>query len=114
MDRHAKARHIQQIISAVEQTQHHAFTICRRQRADAHINRAIAKPEGGSAILRHQAFRHIHAANDFDATNQRTINRWRYGMTLVQHAVDAVTNQHLVSGGLDMQIAGAHLHRRKQ
>ena len=57
----------------VEQTHHHAFTMTRRQRRDAHVHRPAGDAQHDAAILRQTFFGDVELGHDFYARHHRRV-----------------------------------------
>ena len=96
---------------AVEQAHDHAFAIQRGQRRDAQIDLAPQRLDLDAAVLRQPALGDVQAGHQLHAGDNRGFQFARRGLLLVQHAINAKADAKLPFEGLEVNVAGAPLHR---
>ncbi len=98
----------------VQQTHYDAFTVRRGDRAETHIDLAVAQANRGPAILGQAPFGDIHLAHDLDATDDRVLYPTGNRIHVVEDAVDAEAHLHAIRIGLEVHIRGTQLECLKQ
>ena len=96
----------------IEHTEHGVFAVDGRHDGDAEIDQPGFVAHAETAVLRDAALGDIEFAHDLDARNDGGVPVLRDGRHgVVQHAVDAVLDDHFLIAGLDVDIAGAPFER---
>ena len=86
---HAQAFERELRLGLVEQAQHRALAVRRRQRRDAHVDRAAADAQRDAAVLRQALLGDVELGHDLQARDQRRVQRAVRLHHLAQRAVDA-------------------------
>ena len=84
------------------------------QRADPHIDRARADAQRDAAVLRQALFGNVEFGHDFQARNQRRMQRPIRLHHVAQRAVDAKAHGGMALVGFDVDVAGTVAHRLRQ
>ena len=96
----------------IEHAKHGVFAVNRGHDRDAEIDQAALVAHAETAVLRHAALGDIQLAHDLDARNDRGVPVLRDGRHgVMQHAVDAVLDDHFLIARLDVDIARAPFER---
>ena len=90
----------------IEQTQHHALAVARRQGGDAHVDGASANAQRHAPILRNALFGDIQARHHLNARDQQRGEAALGAQDFAQDAVDAKANLQVALIGFDMNIRG--------
>ena len=91
----------------VQQPQHCALAMGAGQRADPHIHRAGADAQADAAVLRQTLFRNIQVRHDFQAGNQRGVQRPVGLHHLAQGTIDPKAHTGMALVRLDVNVTGA-------
>ena len=94
---------------AVEDTQHDALAVERRQRRDAEVDLLAHHAELDAAVLRQAPLGDVELRHDLDARHDGRLQPARRRLDVVQHAVDAVADLELVLERLDVDVGRALL-----
>ena len=98
----------------VEQAQHDALAVPRRDRRDAHVDGAARDAQRDAAVLRQALLGDVELRHDLDARyDERRDGAFRL-QHLAQHAVDAEPHRHAVLVRLDVDVRGVVLDRLRQ
>ncbi len=98
----------------VEQAQHDALAVPRRDRRDAHVDGAARDSQRDAAVLRQALLGDVELRHDLDARHdERRDGAFRL-QHLAQHAVDAEPHRHAVLERLDVNVRGVVLDRLRQ
>ncbi len=98
----------------VEQAQHRAFAVRRRQGGDAHVDRTPADAQRDPAVLRQALFGDVELSHDFQARDQRGVQGLVRLHDFAQRAVDAKAHRAAALVGLDVDVARAVLRRLRE
>ena len=69
---------------------------------------AVAGLKGGAAVLGHAPFGDVHVAHDLDAADDPRLDLRGELAQLVEHAVDAATDEQRLGLGLEMDVGSLH------
>src|SRR5262249_23882629 len=94
---------------AVEDAEHDALAIERRQRRHAEIDLLAHQAELDAAVLGQAPLRDVELRHDLDARRDRRLQPPRWSLDVVQHAVDAVADLQLLLERLDVDVRRALL-----
>ena len=89
---------------AVEDAQHDALAVQRRQGRDAQVDLLAHHPQLDAAVLRQAALGDVELGHDLDARDDRGLQPARRRLDVVEHAVDAVADLDLVLERLDVDV----------
>ena len=94
----------------IEHAQHRVFSMDGRHDGDAEINGPPAVTHPEAPILRHAALGNIQLAHHLNARNDGGMVFFGNGLHgLLQHAINAVLDDHRIVARLNMNVAGAPL-----
>ena len=102
--RHAEGQQVEIDAVFIEQTQHHAFAVARRQGGDAHVDGASANAQRHATVLRNALFSDIKARHHLYARDQQRGEAALGAQDFAQYAVDAKANLQVAFIGFDMNI----------
>ena len=102
--RHAEGQQVEIDAVFIEQTQHHAFAVARRQGGDAHVDGASANAQRHATVLRNALFGDIKARHHLNARDQQRGEAALGAQDFAQYAVDAKANLQVAFIGFDMNI----------
>src|ERR1019366_6678983 len=98
----------------VEHAQHRIFAVHRGHDGDAEVDGAAEIAHAETPVLRDPALGNVQLAHDLDARDDGGMVLLGDGLHgLLQHAVNAVLDDHGVVARLDVDVAGAPLQRGK-
>ena len=113
-----EARHIEHQLVAVQEPHHELLAEQRRQDRDAEVDvfglAVLLIPDLDASVLGQPLFGDVEPGHDLHARNHRVAELHRRLHHGVEDAVDAVPDPELPLVGLDVDVAGALLDRRKQ
>ena len=112
--RHAEAGEVEPSGLLVEQPQHHALAVSRRQDRDAHVDRASGESQRDAPVLRLAFLGDVQARHDLDARNDHAVRHLRRLENVAQHPVPAETHHRAPLEGLDVNVGGALAHRLRE
>src|SRR6202035_3057282 len=95
----------------VENAHDDAFSQGGGDRRDAEIDIGAADRDLDAAVLRHAPFSNVELGHDLDARGHGGSHVERQHLRRLQQAVDTVTNEDEVDGGLDVNVGRPGLHR---
>ena len=104
---HAQAFQRELRFRLVQQAQHGAFAVRRRQCADAHVDGAAADAQGNAAVLWQALFGDVELGHDLQPADQRRMQRLVGLHHLAQRAVDTETHAAAAFIGFDVDVACA-------
>ena len=110
---HAKLRQREEHVRLVEQAHHHAFAVKHWDDAHAHVDLPATHVELDASVLRHATLRDVQARENLHTADDRRLEpvHLRRHRSLLQHAVDAIPDRHLVFVRLDVDVARTFVHR---
>ena len=95
----------------VQNPHHDGLAVRRRQDAYPHIDLFATDDHLNPTVLRSAFFGNIHPGHDLDARNHRPVQPPSRILALDTYSVDSVPHPNPVLKGLDVNIAGPHVHR---
>jgi len=98
----------------VEQAQHGALAMRAGQGRDAHVDRARAQAQADAAVLRQAFFGNVQLGHDFQARDQRGVQRAVGLHHFAQCAVHPKAHARMAFVGFDVDVAGAIARRLRQ
>ena len=111
---HAEARQREPARLLVEQAQHDALAVPRRDRRDAHVDGAARDPQRDAAVLRQALLGDVELRHDLDARHDERRDGALRLQHLAQHAVDAKPHRHAVLVRLDVNVGRVVLDGLRQ
>ena len=100
--------------AAIEQAQHHALAVLRRDGGDARIDIVAADAQRDAPVLRHALLRDIQFRHHLDPADEQRRQRALGLHPVLQHAVDPEPDQQALFLRLDVDVRRAFLHRFQQ
>ncbi len=114
----AELRHVEHQLLLVEQAEHDLLAEERGERGDAEVELARAavdlELDLDAAVLRQALLGDVELGHDLDARDERVAQLQRRMHHVVEHAVDAEADAHLLLVRLDVDVGGAALERVDQ
>src|SRR5262249_54181979 len=107
--REAQRLEVHDDAGAVEDAEHDALAVQRRQGRDTEIDLLAHHAQLDAAVLRQATLRDVELRHDLDARHDRGGQAARRRLDVVQHAVDAVADLELVLERLDVDVGGTLL-----
>ena len=98
---------VERDLAAVENAQHDAFAMRRRQGRDAEVDVDAANGQLDAAVLRQASLGDVEPGHDLDARGDGGLQSGRQRFGGAQRAVDAIADLHGLERGLDVNVGRA-------
>ena len=106
----AEVGEVEQRRALVEHAHDDLLAVHRRQRRDAEVDLLAGDVRRHASVLRDALLGDVEVGHDLQAADEAGLHLLRRAHHLVQHAVDAVPDAHVVLGRLDVDVGRAVLH----